>query len=329
VPRRRPERALLGLLVVPFLLGAAAAPSGHEHVEFSFRDKRITESSGLVALGTGLFVTTNDSGDSGRVFTVDDHGRTVGVTDWSDDAHDVEALAPAGGGEVWVGDIGDNRASRDSVQVTEVPAGRGDRRSDEPVFDLTYPDGAHDAETLLAAPGGRLYIVTKGVLGGAVYAAPPVLSADHTNRLVRVADGILPMATDGTFLPDGRHVLIRGYAGAVVYSFPDFDRVAPVPLPNQPQGEGIAVAPDGTLYLSSEGVYSDVLRLPVSGLCSGDSGVCAPGAAASAEAAPDPVGESPAAGGQDRTDHTWWPWLLAGGVGAAVVWLQVRFFRSR
>ncbi|MFI2707998.1 hypothetical protein ACH5WX_10670, partial [Nocardioides sp. CER28] len=229
----RPERALLVLLVVPFLLGAAAAPSSQEHVEFSFQDKRITESSGLVALGTGLFVTTNDSGDSARVFTVDDRGRTVGVTEWSGDAHDVEALAPAGGGEVWVGDIGDNRASRDSIQVTQVPAGRGDRHSDEPVYDLTYPDGAHDAETLLAAPDGRLYIVTKGFLGGAVYAAPAELSADHPNRLVRVADGILPMATDGTFLPDGRHVLIRGYVGAVVYSFPDFGRIRPVPLPDQ------------------------------------------------------------------------------------------------
>ena len=65
---------------------------------FAFQDPAIVESSGLVALGDGLFVTTNDSGDSGRVFTVDDDGETVGrhrlVRHHPDD---VEALAPAAG----------------------------------------------------------------------------------------------------------------------------------------------------------------------------------------------------------------------------------------
>ncbi|GAB7003154.1 hypothetical protein JCM18899A_06250 [Nocardioides sp. AN3] len=329
---------LLGLLVVPFLLGAAAAPSGHARVVFSFQDQRITESSGLVALGTGLFVTTNDSGDSARVFTVDDRGRTVGVTTWSGHAHDVEALAPDGPGEVWVGDIGDNRSSRDSIQVTHVPVGRGDRHSDGPVYELTYPDGAHDAETLLAGPDGRLYVVTKGFLGGSVYAAPPLLDADHANRLVRVADGLLPMATDGTVLPDGHHALIRGYAGAVLYTFPDFGRVASVPLPAQPQGEGLAVAADGALYVSSEGVGSDVLLLPQSGLCSADSGICSRDRASSAEPSPTPAQPSASpdtrvasnhGDGRSQGSREWWPWLLGGAMVAAVVWLQARFLRSR
>ncbi|GAA1957034.1 WD40 repeat domain-containing protein [Nocardioides panacihumi] len=328
-------RVLLGLVAVPFLLGAAAAPSGHDHVLFSFQDTRITESSGLIALGsgTGLFVTTNDSGDTGRVFVVDDRGRTVGITSWSDDAHDVEALAPAGPGDVWVGDIGDNRASRDSVQVTRVPVGRGDRDSDGPIYDLTYPDGSHDAETLLAAPDGRLYVVSKGMFGGTVYAAPAQLSADHANRLVQVADGILPMATDGAFLPDGRHVLIRGYAGAVLYSFPDFSRLAPVPLPSQPQGEGLAVATDGSIYLSSEGIGSDVLRLAESGLCSSDSGICARDRAASAQPSPDPATrQQPSAHpaeGQVKSQRGWWPWLFGGAVVAVIAGLQLRMFRRR
>ena len=325
-------RVLLGLVAVPFLLGAAAAPGHQEDVVFSFQDKQITESSGLVALGGGLFATINDSGDSARVFTVDDHGRTVGVTTWPGDAHDVEALAPAGGGEVWVGDIGDNRASRDSVQVTQVPVGRGDRRSEGPVYDLVYPDGSHDAETLLAAPDGRLYIVTKGVLGGTVYAAPEQLRPDHVNRLTRVARGILPVATDGAFLPDGRHVLVRGYASAAVYDFPGFTRVAGVRLPDQPQGEGLAVAGDGTIYLSSEGVLSDVLRLPVSGLCTGGSGICARGRTASAQPAPQGGGSASSGEHQPagrRTDHAWWPWLVGGAVVGLVGWLQLRVIRSR
>ena len=42
------ERLLAGLLVVPFLLGAAAAPADEAQVVFSFDDNDIVESSGLV-----------------------------------------------------------------------------------------------------------------------------------------------------------------------------------------------------------------------------------------------------------------------------------------
>jgi hypothetical protein len=320
-------------VAVPFLLGAAAAPSGEVQVAFSFQDKRISESSGLVALEDGLFVTTNDSGDDARVFTVDGQGRTVGITTWGEDATDVEALAPAGPDEVWVGDIGDNRTSRDTVQVARVPVGRGDRESDGPVYDLAYPDGSHDAETLLAGPDGRLYVVTKGFLGGTVYAAPTPLDAHHVNRLTQLgpAGALLPMATDGTFLADGAHVLVRGYTRAAVYAFPSLDRVSAFPLPAQPQGEAIAVASDGSIYVSSEGIYADVLRLSRSGLCSANAGICALDRAATPRPAPTPAPGSEADGGGVRrsTDRAWWPWLLAGGVGAAIVWLQLRPLRRR
>ena len=323
--------ALVGLLALPFLLGAAAAPSSDQQVAFTFQDKRISESSGLVALEGGLFVTTNDSGDEARVFTVDGHGRTVGVTTWADHATDVEALAPAGPDAVWVGDIGDNRESRDTVRVARVPVGRGDRTSHGPVYDLAYPDGSHDAETLLAGPDGRLYVVTKGFLGGTVYAAPATLDGDHVNRLVPVgpAGAALAMATDGTFLADGAHVLIRGYRSAVVYAFPSLDRISTFTLPSQPQGEGLAVAADGAIYVSSEGVLADVLRLPQSGRCSADAGICAldRGAAAPPAPTPSPAPREGRAPDERRTHPPGWPWVLAAGAGAAVVWLQIRFVR--
>lgn len=329
--RERVLPTLRILLVVPFLLGAAAAPSSDQQVAFSFQDEQITESSGLVVLDDGLFVTTNDSGDEARVFTVDDHGRTVGVTTWADHATDVEALAPAGPGAVWVGDTGDNRTSRDSIQVARVPVGRGDRTSHGPVYDLAYPDGAHDAETLLVGPDGRLYVVTKGFLGGTVYAAPEHLDADRLNRLVPLGTrgSILPMATDGTFLPDGAHVLIRGYASAAVYSFPALDRVSGFALPAQPQGEAIAVAEDGTLYTSSEGVFSDVLRLPESGRCSADAGICALDRAATPRPAPTPAPQPSTDASSTRSARPWWPWLLAGAIGVTVLGLQARVFRRR
>ena len=56
--------------------GGALAPPAQ--VAFTFRDPAIVESSGLV-VADGLVVTTNDSGDTGRVFAVDPAtGETVG-----------------------------------------------------------------------------------------------------------------------------------------------------------------------------------------------------------------------------------------------------------
>src|SRR4051794_26971122 len=148
--------------LVPFAIGSLSAPHGPPAtVDLAFRDPAIVESSGLV-VRDGLFLTVNDSGDSGRVFAVDASGATVGVTSWSPPPTDDEALAPGPPGTVWVGDIGDNAAARDSVQVLRVPYGRGDRTVDPASYTLAYPDGPHDAETLLSQPGtGRLFIASK------------------------------------------------------------------------------------------------------------------------------------------------------------------------
>ncbi|MCY7400171.1 MAG: hypothetical protein LH477_04290 [Nocardioides sp.] len=261
------RRLALGLVVAaPFLLGAAAGGAEDGEVAFTFGDSDVIESSGLAVVDS-LVSTTNDSGDSGRVFTVDpDSGRTVGVTSWSGEPVDVEALAPAGPGRVWVGDIGDNGAVRDSVEVLRVPVGPGDRVLEggaaPEAYELVYPDGAHDAEALLAHPlTGRLFVVTKGVFAATVYAAPMRLRPDRPNRLRPVAQAP-GLVTDATFLPGGGAVVMRTYTSAFVVSFPTWDPVTSWQLPNQDQGEGVAVN-GADLLLSTEGVQSKVLRVPL------------------------------------------------------------------
>jgi hypothetical protein len=257
------------VVALPFLLGAAAgAPDPAGTPVLRFDDPAIVESSGLVATPAardGLLHTVNDSGDSGRVFTVDPAtGSTVGVTSWAADPVDVEALAPAGRGHVWVGDIGDNRRERDSVEVLRVPVGAGERVVVPVAYELVYPDGPRDAEALLADPlTGRLHVVTKGVFAGSVYAAPSRLATDRPNLLVEVADapGIV---TDATFLPGGGGVVMRTYSAAHLTAYPSWQPVASWRLPEQDQGEGIAYAA-GRLLLSTEGARSEVLAvdLPV------------------------------------------------------------------
>jgi hypothetical protein len=257
------ERAAAVAVAVPFVLGSLAAPADGKDVVFRFQDPAIVEASGLV-VRDGLFVTTNDSGDTGRIFTVDPAtGRTVGVTSWPGAPEDVEALAPAGRDDAWVGDIGDNSRDRSSVTVTRLPVGAGDRDAAGETYELRYPDGPVDAETLLEDPtSGRVLIASKGILGGTLYAAPQRLRADRPNP-VKEYGAILPIATDGAFFPDGRHLVLRDYGRAVIYSFPALEPVAELDLPDQEQGEAIAVDDDARVYVTSEGVDAAVLEVPL------------------------------------------------------------------
>jgi len=244
---------------------AGPAPTVDE--TFSFADRDIDESSGL-ALQDGLVLTVNDSGDDAVVYAVDPAtGETVGRTTYtSDEVEDVEALAVGPDGTVWVADIGDNAAERSSVAVHALPpVERGDRTVEAPRYELTYSDGAHNAETLLVDPrDGRLYIATKEMLGGDVYVAPRRLDEDGPNVLEQVApvEGLL---TDGTFTADGRHALLRGYGRVWLAETDTWRYTATMPLPDQRQGEGIAVTDDPESFLiSSEGARTPVLTVPMS-----------------------------------------------------------------
>ena len=272
------REVIVGLGVITFASVGAwvhpPAPSVADEdatIVTSFVDDRIDESSGLVIAESGrrgaqpvTFATTNDSGDAGRLYVVEaSTGETVRVVDWSEAPTDVEALAPAEEGVVWVGDIGDNGSSRESIEVARVSLTSGDAAS----YELVYPDGAHDAETLLAHPvTQRLYVVTKSLLGGAVYSAPQRLRSDRANQLRRVETvgpgAIGRLVTDGAFSADGRSVVLRTYTRARVLRMPGWRVVEDIELPSQPQGEALALDRTGRIYLSSEGRGQPILRVP-------------------------------------------------------------------
>ena len=299
---------------------AALAQEVGSRVLFSFRDTRITESSGLVDAGEVVH-TVNDSGSDAVLFTVDvSSGETARVASYADEVEDVEALAPGRGGDVWVGDIGDNFERRDEVWVHRVTPGS---QEIAPRYGLRYPGGPRDAETLLAHPGtGRLFVVSKTVFGGVVYAAPRRLVEGKVHRL-RPFARVPGLLTDGAFLPDGDHVLLRGYAAATVLTFPAFEAVGTFPLPRQRQGEGVSVGREGRVLVSSEGVGEDVLEVelpaeieaalqapaegaPPSGSPTGAAPPSAPGS--------EPTGEPERIGSADAP----WGWWAAGALGLGV-----------
>ncbi|MGD9958185.1 hypothetical protein [Nocardioides sp.] len=246
--------ALAASLCVPAPI-ATAARSGPEVVRI--KDPAITESSGLVARD-GTFFTINDSGGEGVVYVIDgDTGRTVRTIDFSASPRDVEALAPGvSSSELWVGDIGDNDAVRGRVSVTSVGRFEQPRR-----YRLSYPRGPVDAEALLVNPvTGRVYLASKEIFGGTLYAAPVELRRNRVNELTDIGD-VGSVVTDGAFFPDGRHLILRGYLRATVYAFPSLKSVGSFALPREPQGEGIAVSPAGKVFVSSEGANEPILSV--------------------------------------------------------------------
>ena len=270
--------ALAVLAAAPAPTLAAAPPAGSTpgaaRSDRVLRDPRIGESSGLAvsARHPGVLWTLND-GDDGRLFAVRPNGQTAAAYRLGVPARDWEALAPGrdeqGRPVLWVGDIGDNASARTGgILVHRVPEPErlegGQLRPTS--YRLRYPDGPHDAEALLVDPrSDRLYVVTKQVFSGVVYAAPRRLDPRAPNVLERVgsAPGVV---TDGSFLPDGR-VAVRDYGVAFVAGkVTALDEAGRVPLPEQRQGESLAVLPEPsppTLLVGSEGPGSRVWRVPL------------------------------------------------------------------
>ena len=319
------------LVVASFAIGGALVltesqgPRPEARPVFAFQDYAIDESSGLVDLGLRV-VTTNDSGDDAVVYVVDEStGETVGRTTYTtDEVLDVEALAPGPGDTLWVGDIGDNRWSRSSVAVYALPTpGDGDAVVEAERYDLVYEGGPRDAEALLVHPvTGRLLVVSKGIFGGQLFSAPPRLSADEPNVLRPVGD-VGGLVTDGAFFPGGRFVALRSYSNLTVLEADGWRDVGGMALPDQKQGEGLAMTGAGRAVLvSTEGEGSEVLEVPLSRAIL--TRVAEPAPSPSASPTP-PTGSDP--GEPLREDDL--PALLGLGGGALVVAGGVLLWRRR
>lgn len=241
---------------------SAVLPAAADTVEFTISDSRITESSGLATDAPNQrYWTVNDSGDAGIAYALDDEGEVTGTLEFRVEPVDVEAVA-VHDGRLYVADIGDNNERRDVITVyffdDAAPA-------DQPVtykaYDFSYPDGAHDAETLLVNGNGRLFIVTKADDGG-IYAAPESPERQGVNELERVGDAPANV-TDGTVLDDGS-LALRTYTSVEIVDPGSYEVTARAATPVQKQGESITTTFDGdALLLGSEGRRSEVLRVDI------------------------------------------------------------------
>lgn len=339
----RASLTALGTAALLLLAGTVPAlADGGADQTFTIEDPRITESSGLAAsrIHPGVYWTHNDSEDGPYLYAVDSRtGKTVATVTMTGvgDPRDVEAISIGPDGNLYVGDIGDNlNGTWDHVWIYRLPEPKvlKDVTVRATQFDVTYADGARDAESLMVHPKtGRVWIASKNKAGGGLYEGPAHLSTHGDNVFRRVAE--VPWVTDGAFSPDGTRLVLRGYLGADAYTFDDgkLGDERGVGAPFMGQAESVTYTADGTaLMFGSEGERSQVRRLdvkgtnaaqstPAPGRTSGGSGASSP-ADAGGKGAEDGSSDGGSVTGKGRT-------ALGGLVVIGAVWFVIRTKRRR
>jgi glucose/arabinose dehydrogenase len=254
-------------------IGAAADDAGMACQASSglVRLAELPEASGVAISRTtaGRLWVHNDSG-APVLYAVDAAGKvSAKVTVSNARVEDWEAITSgpcASASCLYIGDIGDNDAKRTHVTVYRMAEPKGAGSVPAEAFHATYPDGAHDAESLLVAPDGSLLIVTKGDTGPvAVYRFPRELKSGAPMRLERVGQlSARPTAkqrvTDAAISSDGQWIALRTNDALTFYRAPEFlrgefreDARQDLTAFGEPQGEGVAFGTGDVVHLAGEG----------------------------------------------------------------------------
>jgi len=275
--RRATAVAALGLVGACTLGAGLSASPAHADTGVTvvclFTDLRLVAIRGLPAwiAHRGFLWTHNDSSGGPYLYAVDARTcrtlarvRVAGIP-----ARDMEAISYGrdrkGRPVIWLGDIGDNRDSWPYVRLHRIREPKvivDGMTVNAKTYRFTYSDRPHNAETLLADPSSqRLWVVTKQLAHGSLYALPTPMSTAKVNiaRPLRVEGGLI---TDGAISPDGRRYVLRDYVNATFFDgLPPGRQTSVVRLPLQFQGEAITWTPDGTALLVASERDDRLLRI--------------------------------------------------------------------
>jgi hypothetical protein len=249
--------------------------------------KDLLEISGVAAsrINTGILYIHNDSGNTNQVYLTDVTGADEGTLtlapvanrDWEDIA--VGPGPVAGKNYIYVADIGDNDSKYKSIFVYRFP--EPDLTGKTLPFvstitvvdqiELKYPDGPRNAETLMVDPLTKdIYIASKESNLSKIYVARYPQSITTATTLTPVVELYFNKATGGDISADGTEILLRSNqliwhwkltAGTSVSTgLLTTPQIAPY-ANNEPQGEGIGFAADGSGYYTNTEIkdYPDKL----------------------------------------------------------------------
>lgn len=256
----------------------------------------IRESSGIAAsrCNKGAYWTHNDSGDDAFIFAINEKGEKLGTFrirnaknyDWED----IAASKEDGRCYLYIGEIGNNKRARSEMAIykvaePQISAEDSKASKKKPAFidgaetiKFTYPDSAHDAETLMVNPEtGDIYILTKSMIGAsAVFRIPAGEGILKTAKAKKVADLSVPalpngFLTGGDISPDGKRLVVCDYFNAYEFLLPadakNFDEIwkakpAIIELGKREQGEAICYSADGrSLIATSEKKNSPIIEV--------------------------------------------------------------------
>jgi len=256
----------------------------------------LKEVSGVAVsqLHHNILYVHNDSGDSSRFFAITTEGKLLatyyfkakyngfaGVLDCEDIG--VGAGPVKGQSYIYLADIGDNFAWRPSVQVYRFNEPSLKKQADTltaSALTLTYPDGRHDAETILIDPVDKqLYIITKREDSVGIYSC--ALNFKTNDNVVLQKHGKLHLQTNhkrnwivsGCISQDGSQVLLKSlehvYYWKRLANEPIFTTLQGIPkiqtaFISHGQEEGISFSADGSgYYITSEGAGTAIYYYPL------------------------------------------------------------------
>jgi hypothetical protein len=237
-------------------------------------DHRVIGLSGLIVTATGFVAVSDSNFDKTkiRIWFLNRECQVTRSVSYPTSAYDPEDAALGRDGTIYVADIGDNDRERASIAVWRLARGS----STPHLYRYRYPDHPHDAEAMLLNADDTPIFVTKDIGVGEIYVPAGRADPSHKPILLKHVGsfplsasntpnglGILgPMlVTGGANTADRSRVALRTYADAFVWNVTGGDilrtittsKPTEIPLPNEPQGEGIAFDPSGThLYTVSD-----------------------------------------------------------------------------
>jgi hypothetical protein len=249
----------------------------------SIDSKTLKEASGIAASRKypNFFWTHNDSGNPNDVYLLDSTGKIRAIVvvtnssnvDWEDIA--VGPGPVAGISYVYVGDIGDNSEGRYGVIVYRFPepdltvadsvihiSGTNTSR----IF-LKYPNGAHNAETLMIDPLTKdLYIASKNAITF-LYLAEYPQTTDSLYTMKEIA--VLPLSTltAGDISGAGDEILMKNYSEVYYWKRLPGEKIittlnrtpALVPYTIEAQGEAICWSITGDAYYTTSEFTNNII----------------------------------------------------------------------
>lgn len=264
---------------------------------------RLIETSGMQASHSrdGDFFVHNDDGEP-VIYAINQAGANLGelmlVPAKNKDWEDLTMIPVEDSRWLVVGDIGDNRAKRESIKLyfTEEPqTGKNDRYSGHLVLEhwieLTYPDGARDCEAMAYdAVGDRILLLSKRDKPPHLYAVDRETALSQGQAELEYLGNIHPMRpptpadrarfggrtdwisqpTGMDISPDGKQLVVLTYRSLYRFRRQDGEdwlsalQRKPDEMigPPAPQNEAVAYSSDGeAVYVTTEKIPAPVFKI--------------------------------------------------------------------